>query len=231
MARVSRLLIRCYPAAWRARYWDEFQALLAERPLGPFDVADVLLGAFDARIHLRGLSTSTTGRGFVMSLRLGGLAAIAGAVMWALVFALDFVTTSDDLGVIGGSLLMLGSIGFLVALVGLSAFQARRHPVLVWAGFIVPALGCVLTIVGMVLSVTGDSDREIIGGASAWGLWFLGIIGILVGSGIFALTTYLTAALSRMAAGLLGIGSIGAVVAGIVDSGSGGDSNQTVLLV
>ena len=49
------LLLRCYPARWRARYGEEFAELLAERPLGPFDVADVLLGALDARLHLRGL--------------------------------------------------------------------------------------------------------------------------------------------------------------------------------
>ena len=47
------LLIRCYPAAWRERYGDEFEAVLEERPLGPFDVADVLLGALDARLRMR----------------------------------------------------------------------------------------------------------------------------------------------------------------------------------
>ena len=49
------LLLRCYPSRWRARYGEEFAAILAERPLGPFDVADVLLGALDAQLHLRGL--------------------------------------------------------------------------------------------------------------------------------------------------------------------------------
>ena len=47
-------LIRCYPARWRARYGDEFEAILEERPLGPFDVADILLGALDARLRQRG---------------------------------------------------------------------------------------------------------------------------------------------------------------------------------
>jgi len=45
---VSSLLVRLYPARWRARYGDEFELVLGDRPLGPFDVADVLLGALDA---------------------------------------------------------------------------------------------------------------------------------------------------------------------------------------
>ena len=73
------LLLRLYPARWRMRYGDEFATLLAERPLGPFDVADVLLGALDAQLHLRGLgSYSEHRRGFPMSLRLGGIAATIG---------------------------------------------------------------------------------------------------------------------------------------------------------
>ena len=70
-------LLRCYPARWRARYGDEFATILAERPLGPFDVADILLGALDAHLHLRGLGTASEhGRGFAMSLRIGGFAAV-----------------------------------------------------------------------------------------------------------------------------------------------------------
>ena len=38
---MRRFLVRLYPADWRARYGDEFEALLEERPLGPFDVADI----------------------------------------------------------------------------------------------------------------------------------------------------------------------------------------------
>ena len=66
------LLLRLYPARWRARYGDEFAAVLEERPLGPFDVADVLLGALDAHLHLRGLgAASQHAKGFAMSLRIG----------------------------------------------------------------------------------------------------------------------------------------------------------------
>jgi hypothetical protein len=68
------LLLRLYPARWRDRYGDEFAAVVEERPLGPFDVADILLGALDAHLHVRGLgAASQHGKGFAMSLRIGGM--------------------------------------------------------------------------------------------------------------------------------------------------------------
>lgn len=42
-------LARCYPAQWRARYGDEYAALLAECDLRWRDVFDVAAGAWDAR--------------------------------------------------------------------------------------------------------------------------------------------------------------------------------------
>ena len=77
------LLIRCYPAAWRERYGDEFASILEERPLGPFDVADIILGALDARLRVRDRRAGVTQRkGFSMSLRIGGIAAILGQRPW-----------------------------------------------------------------------------------------------------------------------------------------------------
>jgi hypothetical protein len=62
------LLLRVYPSHWRTRYGEEFELLLTERPLGRFDVADVLLGALDAHLHLRGIEgASQHGRGFAMT--------------------------------------------------------------------------------------------------------------------------------------------------------------------
>ncbi len=42
-------LLALYPARWRARYGDEFAALLDEEPLTPTLVIDVIRGALDAR--------------------------------------------------------------------------------------------------------------------------------------------------------------------------------------
>ncbi len=78
------LLLRLYPARWRARYGDEFAAVLGERALGPFDVADVVLGAIDAHLHLRGLGAASEHRkGYSMTLRIGGIAALVGGPLWA----------------------------------------------------------------------------------------------------------------------------------------------------
>lgn len=87
---MKSLLIRLYPARWRARYGDEFLALLEARPLGPFDVADILLGALDAQLRRRGRGADTQHeRGFTMSLRRGGLAAIIGAPLWTAGFVIS----------------------------------------------------------------------------------------------------------------------------------------------
>jgi len=44
----GRWLVALYPARWRARYGDEFQALLDEEPVTPSLVIDVIRGALDA---------------------------------------------------------------------------------------------------------------------------------------------------------------------------------------
>ena len=87
---MTGLLLQLYPASWRSRYGDEFAALLEERPLGPFDVADVVLGAIDARLHLRGSQpASEPSKGLAMTLRIGGYAAILGSLSWVLGFVAE----------------------------------------------------------------------------------------------------------------------------------------------
>jgi hypothetical protein len=46
------VLVRLYPSAWRERYGDELEAVLKDRAPGPFDVADPVLGALDAHLHV-----------------------------------------------------------------------------------------------------------------------------------------------------------------------------------
>jgi cytochrome b6-f complex iron-sulfur subunit len=48
----QRLLL-LYPRAWRVRFGEEFLALLAERPPGLRDLADIAASAIDARMHPR----------------------------------------------------------------------------------------------------------------------------------------------------------------------------------
>jgi hypothetical protein len=204
--RPAATLLRLYPARWRARYGDEFAALLEERPLGPYDVADILLGALDAHLHLRGLgAASQHAKGFAMSLRIGGYAAVLGGILWFV--GLAAASALKDAGSVFILALAAGSAALLVALVGLSSFQARRYPRLVWASFVVPALGAVASVVG-VLGMVAVGDGLFIGGWSAWAVWAFGTVALIVGSTLFAIATWRTHALSRAAAGLLAIASL-----------------------
>lgn len=219
------LLLRLYPARWRARYGDEFELVLAERPLGPFDIADVLLGALDAHIHFRGLGVaSSDGKGFAMTLRIGGYAAIFGGLMWFTALGANAINDGGEQGAFWIGLVLVGAtIATLVALIGLSAFQARRFPALVWAAFVIPATGAVVALLGVVaMAVTGDSDQEIIWELSGWAISTLGLLALLVGSGLFALATWRTRSLSRAAAALLAVGAI------IVVPGLGGLTGSLV---
>ena len=197
---LNRALVRLYPTGWRTRYGDEFSALLEERPVGPFDVADIVLGAMDARLRLRHLHIAREPGGVSMSLRIGGMAAIAGATMLLGTALVSTGLVADVDGLVPGVLFLSGLAFLLVALAGMSAFQARAHPVLAWVAFAVPAVGTVASVFGLIgTSIVGES---------AWGVWFIGTLTALVGSALFAVVTFLTAALSRGAAVLLGVGSI-----------------------
>src|SRR4051794_13311515 len=99
MHRLGSLLVHAYPARWRARYGEEFLALLEERPMGPFDVADVLLGAIDAHMHLRGIAAgSEHPKGFTMTLRIGGMAAVAAGLLWLFVLAGNLINAGAATG-------------------------------------------------------------------------------------------------------------------------------------
>jgi hypothetical protein len=216
------LLLRLYPARWRDRYGDEFAAVLESRPLGPFDVADVLLGALDAHLHLRGLGAASEHRkGFAMSLRVGGYAAVVGGILWLLVLAGNAINDGgDSFGPWLGLSIVGATLATLIALIGLSAFQARRHPVITWAAFAIPALGAVVGLVGYLSVVaTGDSDATLIGGVSPWMIGSIGLLTMVLGSSLFAIATWRARSLSRPGSALLGFGAILVILALI---GTGG---------
>ena len=194
------LLIRCYPAAWRERYGDEFASILDERPLGPFDVADILLGALDARLRLRDRRAGVTQRkGFSMSLRIGGIAAILGATSLAITWFLGSGLVEVD-DTIAWLMLLVGLAFLLVGVAGLSAFQARIDPGLSWAAFGLLAAGTIIAAIGFVGTALGRDGF--------WDLGFLGVLTALFGTLLFAVVTYQTAALSRAAALLLAAGAV-----------------------
>ncbi len=211
-------LIGLYPPRWRARYGEEFLAILDERPLGPFDAADILLGALDANLRLRNIgSRPAPRRGFTMSLRLGGLAAIIGAPLWTAGFVI--LNERSGSAVVGAPAVMMvgGSLSLLVALAGLSAFQARVQPALSWAAFVVPAVGTVAVVVGTVGVAFGSADLT--------DAFFFGLMTFFIGSSLFAIATYRTGVLSRRAAAVLGIAPILSM-----SGGSGGGFNDVLIM-
>jgi hypothetical protein len=206
---IRSALLRCYPARWRARYGDEFASVLEERPLGPFDVADVLLGAIDAHLHLRGLGAASEHRkGFPMSLRIGGFAALFGGLFWFIALAGSSATDAD--GLFAG-LAVFATLSLLVAMAGLSAFQARRYPRVTWVAFGLPAIGAVISLIGM-YGMFAVGDAPLVGTLSPWWIWMGGTLLMVVGSGLFALVTWQAHSLSRSASMLLGGAAIATLV-------------------
>jgi hypothetical protein len=201
-------LVRLYPAAWRDRYGDELAALLEDRPPGPFDVADLVLCAIDAHLHLRGLGNRSEHRkGIPMSLRLAGLAAILGGGLWITFFVIVSFsyTGSADLDVVWFPVVLGAGLLTLAALAGLSAFEFRDHPRWVWIAFLVPAVGIGLVLVALGRTLLID-DWEYGEGSVGAPILYGGLLLVLVGSIVFA-------AVSRPAHGLRRLGAI-AIAAG-----------------
>jgi len=153
-----------------------------------------------------------------MSLRIGGYAAIIGGALTAMSIVLGIGVVIDVDPVVPGILLITGSAALIVALAGLSAFQARVHPVLSWTAAAVTLVGTFMVLVGIVgTQVTGE-----------WlsGAFLAGLVGVFAGSTLFAFATYRTGALSRGAAVLLGAGSVTTAIAGF-----GGNALPPVILI
>ncbi len=205
------LLVRLYPAAWRERYEDEFLAVLEERPLSPFDAFDIALGALDARLRPRSLAIELAPRrNPPMNVRIAGYAAIAGGALTLLFIVLGFALPYP-MNQLSAYLYPVVAVAFLVAVIGLSAVQGRRNPVLAWGAVIVPVAGLLVSLVGVFAMGTGD--RPIIAGLSAWYLWSIGLSGFAIGSALFALATLAVGVFSRGGAIALLVGAL--LIAGI----------------
>jgi hypothetical protein len=200
-----RLLVRLYPAAWRDRYGEEFAELLDERPLSPFDVFDIALGALDARLRPQALGLDfAPRRNRHMTSRIGGIGAIAGGGLLLLMMGLGFLVPGS--GAAAAYLYPLVAIALLAAFIGLSAVQGRRSPVLVWAAVALPVAGLLAGLAGIIaLNVFGD--RPFVGAVSGWSIWMYGNIGAVAGSVLFAAATLTVRVLSPAAARTLLLGS------------------------
>lgn len=182
--------------------------VLESRPLGPFDVADVLLGALDARLtRFRFVDAATFDGGPVVMLRIGGFGAVAGGILWfASLAASNLISGAETLWMWLGS---LGTFGLLLAVTGLSAFQAHREPRLAWAAFAIPGIGTFASMLGLARMAIGPGDDPIFfGSIDAWTVWLVGLLGTLVGSIIFAVASIRAGVLSRRAAIALAVSSV-----------------------
>jgi hypothetical protein len=175
---MKKLLLRCYPAAWRARYGEEFEALLGRRPLGPFEVADVMLGAVDAHLHFEGLgNASVDAKGFGMTMRLGGYAALWAGIL--LLFTILGVSTL---------FLSAATVAVLVATIGLNAAQGRLDSRLAWTPVVLAAVAVVAPLFG-------------------WLGLAVSLMSVLLGSALFALGLLRARTLSRRPPALVLAGS------------------------
>lgn len=217
------LLLAMYPARWRRRYGEEFRAVLESRALGPFDVADVLLGALDARLTPFRLPGTARIGGHVMLLRLGGFGAVFGGIAWFAGLAVASGLAGDD-GRGWLALALLGMVGLLVALVGLSAFQGHRDPKLAWLAFAIPGIGALVSAIGMAGMLLLPEDRLFFGTWSPWTAWILGMLTNLIGSMFFAVATYQAEVLSTRAARALGLSSGAALLIVFLSMGGPGTS-------
>ena len=203
---MRRWLIRCYPAQWRDRYGDEFGAVLDDMAIGPFDVADILLGALDARLRRRGRALGTAqGRAPLMALRIGGIAALVATVSWV-ILGFNLKPGAAFEGTVA-AIAFVSLLALLIAVTGLSAFQARRHPRLIWSAFVVLAAGTVAMAVGAAAELLRL-------GAGPWNEAMVAVGGLstLAGSALFGIATYRNSVLSRDAAALLVAGPAFAVL-------------------
>ena len=147
-----------------------------------------------------------------MSLRIGGIAAVFAVSLVAVVIVLTggHSEASENAS---GIALLVALAALLVALTGMSAFQARSNPWLVWTACAVTAVGMVVTFVAGVGDLVGAGPRD-------WrdGLLPVGAVAAVVGSALFGIATYRGSVLSRNGALALvigpAVGLVGAIAVG-----------------
>ena len=145
-----------------------------------------------------------------MTLRIGGVAAIVGGALWLVSLAGASVIQGAD-GQPWQALFMVALFALLVAMVGLSGYQGRNQPGLVWAAVAIPIVGAAISAVGMIGMATVGDGRFLFG-VSPWEIWALGTAGMIIGSGLFALASLRIRGVSRIGSSLLVIGAAAAVL-------------------
>lgn len=207
--------VRLYPVAWQERYGDELSALLEDRPPGPFELIDLVLGAVDAHLHLRGFGNSDHRKGITMSLRLAGSSALVSGGLWIVFFAIVAIayaginlTVGVNVDALWFPMVFAAGLMTLVGIAGLSTAEFRNHGRSIWIAFVIPAIGIGLVFVALARTLlTGDWDYG--QGSIGVVLLYPGLLLVLVGSAIFA-------AVIRTAHGPRRIGAIAIALGAVV---------------
>lgn len=121
------ILLRLYPPAWRARYADEFAALLADTALTPGKILDIAIGALDARWSGDYPSTAGDDRRVRRPMvdRLLALLAAAGGIFFAALMAISLVASPPESGL--GYVVLLGvPIAMAALALGIAGLSLSR---------------------------------------------------------------------------------------------------------
>jgi hypothetical protein len=158
-------LVRLYPRAWRARYEEEFLALLEQTDSSPLDLANVALGALDAHLRPQVAATSVDGeRRPIMSrttfIQGSAVAAMIGSVLLFIVigrqlmYSIMDALAADSVGLTGVVLMLIGVVGFGLA-------YARRTGGLGLSGLVIAFLGLSSLTLGFVGSVMNNVGNNL----------------------------------------------------------------------
>jgi hypothetical protein len=193
------MLVRLYPAAWRARYGDEFAELLASRPPRLRDRLDILAGAVDARIHPQVGGGAPNEAAMRWDQSAGGLIVVGGAfvTVWAAI-ALSFMgpwagVDETAQGMLNASFTS-GLVGSILLAVALLLIASRYDWLIGSSG----AVGGVLTGAGLVFSALGGGMAALLllGGGTLLLAWRLRgrLVGTLSAATLVAATVLLVGA-------------------------------------
>jgi hypothetical protein len=214
-----RGLLRLYPGAWRERYGEEFDALLDDVELSPFDVFDIVLGALDARLRPQHTKAGRESpKEALVNRRHYGYAAVIGGALWLVTFGAGMILPMPAREA-AFLVYPFAAVALLLALGGLSAAPARRKSGTAWLAFLLPAGGLLISLGGVALLALSPSGA-LVAGLEGYYVWLFGILAMLVGSTIFAVHAFAIGAFPRGPVASLGVsGAVGAL-AGIVMLGT-----------
>jgi hypothetical protein len=120
---------------------------------------------------------------------------------------LSIVATGSTIPAAVFALLAFAGLTLLLAITGLTAFQSRSRPRLVWSSFALPAMGIPLMVTGLLAQgVLGD--RPFIGELYPWVFLAVGLYLTLAGCALFAFVTWKVGAFASDIGGWLAVAAV-----------------------